>query len=81
MKGKKGKKKKVVPLKTTWLSPFKHNEIEVNVKKIKISEKQIIYRFEDKYDANYFKAKNLNEAKKKYKKYIGKGKFSSWIRK
>ena len=74
------KNKKSKPLKTTYLSPFKHNKIEVNVKRIKISEKQTIYRFEDGYESIYFKAKNINEAKNKYKKHIGKGKFSAWIR-
>ena len=67
---KKGKKKKPVPLKTTWLSSFKHRKADVELAKIKIGDKKFVYRFDDGYDPVYFKAKNVNEAKKKYRKYF-----------
>lgn len=63
------KNKKGNPLKHTYLNPFRFCDVEINVVKIKIGEKRFIYKFEDGFDDAYFKAKNIADAKKKYKKY------------
>jgi len=44
--------------------------VDVSLAKIKIGDKKFVYKFDDGYDDVYFKAKNVTEAKKKYKRYF-----------